>query len=179
MGNAILERFNGSGATVAGLNLESKVYFSSHFDTQLGLTLQRSRYKEPEKWSDNPDVAPAKKLFRTPDVYGYITANYNINRHWKLRLNGTLTGPMTVQHLEGSGTPVDVAVATPTYFDADLSAVYSFKILNRVTADVTAGVSNIFNSYQKDFDIGYMRDSGYIYGPSEPRSLRFTLQLSL
>lgn len=179
MGNAILERYNGSGATVAGLNLEAKAFFSKHFDTQLGVTLQRSRYKSPEQWSDNPDVAPVRKMFRTPDVYGYITANYNLNKHWKARLNGTLTGPMTVQHLQGSGTPVDVAVNTPTFFDADLSVVYTFKILKRVTADVTAGVTNILNSYQKDFDLGYLRDSGYIYGPSQPRSLRFSLQLSL
>lgn len=179
MGNAILERYNGSGAVVAGINFEAKVFFSNHFDTQLGLTLQSSRYKEPEYWSDNPDVAPVRKIFRTPDVYGYITANYNINKHWKARLNGTLTGPMTVQHLEGSGTPVDVAVNTPAFFDANLSVVYTFKILKRVTADVTAGITNILNSYQKDFDLGYLRDSGYIYGPSQPRSLRVTVQLSL
>lgn len=179
MGNAVLERYNGSGATVAGLNIEAKAFFSNHFDMQAGVTLQRSRYKAPEYWSDNPDVAPVRKMFRTPDVYGYLTANYNINRHWKARLNGTLTGPMTVQHLEGSGTPVDVAVNTPVFFDADLSVVYSFKILKRVTADVTAGVTNLLNSYQKDFDLGYLRDSGYIYGPSQPRSLKFSIQLSL
>lgn len=179
MGNAILERYNGSGASVAGLNLEAKAYFSSRFDMQAGVTLQRSRYKKPEYWSDNPDVAPVKKMFRTPDVYGYLTTNCNINRRWRLRLNSTLTGPMVVQHLVGSGTPVDVAVSTPTFFDADLSVVYNFKIMSRVTADLSAGVSNLFNSYQKDFDLGYLRDSGYIYGPSQPRSLRIGLQLSL
>jgi aspartyl aminopeptidase len=33
-----------------------------------------------------------------------------------------------------------------------------------------AGIQNIFNAYQKDFDRGANRDSGYIYGPSLPRS---------
>ena len=32
------------------------------------------------------------------------------------------------------------------------------------------GVQNLFNAYQKDFDKGVDRDSGYIYGPSLPRS---------
>ena len=32
------------------------------------------------------------------------------------------------------------------------------------------GVQNLFNAYQKDFDKGADRDSGYIYGPSLPRS---------
>ena len=77
-GNAVLERYNGSGATVFGLNLEAKAFFSSHFDIQGGVTLQRSRYKKPEVWSDNPDVPAVKKMFRTPDVYGYFTANWDI-----------------------------------------------------------------------------------------------------
>ena len=34
---------------------------------------------------------------------------------------------------------------------------------------MSAGVSNIFNSYQNDFDTGRLRDSGYVYGPSLPR----------
>ena len=32
------------------------------------------------------------------------------------------------------------------------------------------GVQNLFNAYQKDFDKGADRDSGYIYGTSLPRS---------
>ena len=55
-GNAVLERYNGSGARVMGLNIEAKAFFSNHFDVQAGVTLQRSRYKHPEAWSDNPDV---------------------------------------------------------------------------------------------------------------------------
>ena len=178
-GNAVLERYNGSGARVMGLNIEAKAFFSSHFDMQGGVTLQSSRYKKPEVWSDNPEVAPEKKLFRTPDIYGYLTANCEITHHLKAMLTGTLTGPMTVQHLEGSGTPVDVAVRTPTFFDASLRLTYSFEIYNRVTLNVNAGVTNIFNSYQRDFDTGYRRDSGYIYGPATPRSLTCGVSMSI
>jgi len=38
---------------------------------------------------------------------------------------------------------------------------------------------NIFNSYQRDFDQGYLRDSGYIYGPMTPRSLMASVKLHL
>ena len=41
-----------------------------------------------------------------------------------------------------------------------------------------AGVKNIFNAYQKDFDKGELRDSGYLYGPSLPRSLVVGMGLS-
>lgn len=168
-GNAVLERYNGSGARVMGLNLEAKAIFSSHFDVQGGVTIQRSRYKKPEQWSDDPSVPPEKRMFRTPDVYGYFTANWEITHKLKATATATANGPMLVQHLVGSGTDVDLAVKTESFFDASLKLTYTFRLFNRVNLDVSAGMSNIFNSYQKDFDTGARRDSGYIYGPSLPR----------
>lgn len=178
-GNAVLERYNGSGARVVGLNVEAKAFFSSHFDVQGGITWQRSRYKEPEVWSDNPDVPAVKRMFRTPDLYGYLTANWEITHKLKAAITGTYTGHMLVQHLAGSGTPVDVAVNTPNFFDASVKLTYTFKILNRVDLDLSARVSNIFNSYQNDFDKGADRDSGYIYGPSLPRCVNVGLSISI
>lgn len=179
LGNAVLERYNGSGARVMGLNLEAKAFFSSHLDMQAGVTLQRSRYKRPEVWSDNPAVAPEKRMFRTPDIYGYLTVNWEIIHRLKAMLSGTLTGPMTVQHLAGSGTPVDMAVRTPAFFDASLRFTYTFRLLGRISLDVSAGMTNIFNSYQRDFDKGHDRDSGYIYGPVMPRSLTTGVSVSI
>ncbi len=178
-GNAVLERYNGSGARVMGLNIEAKAFFSSRIDVQGGVTLQRSRYNEPEQWSDNPDVPAEKRMFRTPDVYGYFTANWNVTRSLKATLTGTGTGPMLVQHLEGSGTDVDLAVRTQSFFDASLKLTYCFRVFNRVDLDLSAGVSNIFNSYQNDFDSGARRDSGYIYGPALPRCVSVGVSLSL
>lgn len=178
-GNTILERYNGSGATVMGLNVEAKAFFSSHFDVQAGVTLQRSRYKEPEVWSDNPDVPAEKRIFRTPDVYGYLTANWEICKPLRATVTGTYTGPMTVQHMAGSGTPVDMAVRTPSFFDASVKLTYCLKLFNRVDIDINAGVSNIFNSYQNDFDLGPTRDSGYIYGPALPRCITAGVSISI
>ncbi len=178
-GNAVLERYNGSGASVMGLNLEAKAFFSSHFDIQGGVTLQRSRYKKAEQWSDNPDVPAEKRMFRTPDVYGYFTINWEIIHHLRATVTGTGTGPMLVQHMEGSGTDVDLAVNTQSFFDASVKLSYDFRLFNRVDLTVTAGVSNIFNSYQKDFDLGPRRDSGYIYGPALPRCVSAGVTLSL
>lgn len=179
MGNAVLERYNGSGARVMGINLEAKAFFSSHFDMQGGVTIQSSRYKKPELWSDNPDVPAVKKMFRTPDVYGYLTANWEITHHLSATLNATGTGPMTVQHMEGSGTDVDLAVRTQSFFDASVKLAYTFRLFNRVNLEVSAGVSNIFNSYQNDFDLGPARDSGYIYGPALPRCVNAGVSISL
>ena len=178
-GNAVLERYNGSGARVAGLNLELKAVYGPLFTVQGGVTWQRSRYKEPEQWSDNPDVAPVRRMFRTPDVYGYVTASCTPLRRLTLALTGTYTGRMLVQHLEGSGTPVDVAVRTPSFFDANFKVSYEVPLGSKVCMDVSAGIMNMFGAYQNDFDRGYLRDSGYIYGPSLPRSLMASLSFHI
>lgn len=178
-GNAVLERYNGSGATVMGLNLEAKAFFSSHFDVQGGVTLQRSRYKNPEFWSDDPDVPAVEKMFRTPDIYGYFTANWEVTHSLRATVTATGTGPMLVQHMVGSGTEVDMAVRTRSFFDASLKVTYTMRLFNRLTLDISAGVSNIFNSYQNDFDLGSTRDSGYIYGPSLPRCVNAGFVLSI
>ena len=170
-GNQVLERYNGSGATVCGMNLEAKAVWSKHMQMQLGATYQRSRYKSPEYWSEDENVQPVKRMFRTPDLYGYVTLKYNPTKCLSASLSATYTGSMLVQHLQGSGTDVDVAVETPSFFDATLKLAYDFRVFDYATLQLNGGVQNIFNSYQNDFDRGEMRDSGYIYGPTMPRSL--------
>lgn len=170
-GNAVLERYNGSGAKVYGVNLEGKAVFSSRIDFQAGLTWQRSRYKEPEQWSEDPDVPTVKRMFRTPDLYGYLTLNYGITRSLRASVSGTYSGEMLVQHIAGSGTDVDVAELTPDFLDLNLKLNYEFKLMHSGCIDLGLGINNIFNSFQKKFDQGYLRDSGYIYGPALPRSL--------
>ncbi len=81
--------------------------------------------------------------------------------------------------MQGRGTPVDIAVRTSTFFDASLRLTYTFRLIDRISLDVTAGVENIFNSYQRDFDTGSNRDSGYIYGPALPRSLTVGASVSI
>ena len=110
-------------------------------------------------------------MFRTPDLYGYVTLKYNPTKCLSASLSATYTGSMLVQHLQGSGTDVDVAVETPSFFDATLKLAYDFRVFDYATLQLNGGVQNIFNSYQNDFDRGEMRDSGYIYGPTMPRSL--------
>ena len=170
-GATVKERTNGSGATVMGINIEGKAAFIRWLQLQAGVTLQRSRYKQPEQWSDNPDVPAEKQMFRTPDIYGYMTSTITPVKHFDIALSGTYTGPMLVQHIAGSGTPVDVAVRTPRFFDFNIKLAYDFTLSRSMTMEVNGGVRNLFNAYQRDFDTGATRDSGYIYGPSLPRSL--------
>ena len=176
-GNIIKERRNGSGAKVMGLTLEGKSILSSWLSLQAGATLQRSRYNEPEKWSENENVPTEKKMFRTPNTYGYFTATLTLLKHFTTSLSGTYTGSMLVQHLAGY-IPMDKAVNTPDFFDMNIKLAYDFHIYKDITLEVNAGVQNIFEAYQSDFDQGPNRDSAYIYGPATPRSYFAGIKIS-
>ena len=62
--------------------------------------------------------------------------------------------------------------------DVGLKVGYDFKLYKSINLQVNAGVQNLFNAYQNDFDQGADRDSGYIYGPGMPRSYFAGIKLS-
>lgn len=165
-GNRLMERRNGSGARVAGVNLEAKMAYA-WMQLQVGATLQRSRYKEPESWSETVD--PQKKMFRSPDVYGYFTSTFTPWKRFSCSLTGTYTGSMLVQHMAGY-IPEDREETTPDFFDMNLKLAYDIPLFRTVTLQVNGGVQNLFNAFQSDFDKGGNRDAGYVYGPGSPRS---------
>lgn len=171
-GNSIIQRRNGGGGQVFGVNFEGRAAVASWLDAQLGLTWQRSLYKTPEVWSDDPDVEAATEMFRTPDWYGFLTCTFKPISHLAIDLSGTYTGRMWVQHLAGY-IEKDRIEHTPDFFNANLKVAYDFDLSSELTLQLHAGVQNIFNAYQTDFDQGPNRDSGYIYGPSLPRSFFF------
>ena len=167
-GNQIMERRNGSGARVMGVNLEGKMAYA-WMQLQAGVTIQRSRYKEAMTWSEDPSIAPQKKMFRTPDLYGYFTSTFTPWKPLSISLTGTYTGSMLVQHMAGY-IEQDREETTPDFFDMNLKVAYDIPLYKTVTLQVNAGVQNLFNAYQDDFDQGKDRDSKYIYGPGLPRS---------
>ena len=108
-------------------------------------------------------------MFRTPDVYGYFTSTFTPVKRLAVSLTGTYTGTMLVQHLAGY-IPEDREEKTPDFFDLNMKVAYDFPLYKSVTLQLNAGVQNIFEAYQSDFDQGKDRDSKYIYGPGMPRS---------
>lgn len=71
----------------------------------------------------------------------------------------------------------DVLVKSPDFFEFGAKMAYDIDFQG-FCLQLNAGVQNIFNSYQKDFDKGASRDSGYIYGPGAPRSYFAGVKLS-
>ena len=81
-------------------------------------------------------------------------------------------GETVLERYNGGGATVaGVNVeAKAAFFALNVKLAYEFPILRTLTLQLNAGVQNLFDSYQSDFDQGWERDSGYVYGPSLPRS---------
>ncbi len=173
-GILIKERHNESGARVFGGNLEGKIAWRDVFQLQAGVTLQNSRYKQARSWSE--DVEATRRMFRTPDLHGYMTASYNPMKNLTLALTGTYTGSMLVEHHAGM-LERNMTVETRDFWDMGIKAAYDFKVYRSFSLQLNAGVQNMFNSFQNDFDSGADRDSGYIYGPTLPRNFFFGIKL--
>ena len=186
-GNAIQERRNGSGAEVYGINIDGKIAHGRDASLQVGFTAQRSRYKELTYWSEDSSVEGTRNMPRTPDYYGYFTFTAAPSKNFDFSLSGVYTGRMHVPHFAPtdeipSDSPYqyivkDEMVHTPDFFDFNVKLNYTFVLNEHVKLQLNGGVQNIFNAFQEDLDRGVFRDSGYFYGPTQPRTYLVGIKL--
>lgn len=167
-----------------------------------------SNFKKDDEGSFENEAQKDIEITRTPTAYGYFTLGWNPVKPLNVSLTGTFTGSMYVPHaIEwGVGSAVsdidaikagkrtagfndgkaedaaaprwDELQKTPSFFDLGAKITYDFNISQSAKLQVYAGMNNIFNSFQKDFDRGASRDSGYIYGPTQPRTIYFGCRYS-
>ena len=175
-GYIIQTRYNAAGAKVKGLTTELKLGTPNIFELQMGYTFQRSRYDEPEEWSES--VEAERRMFRTPDHYGYFTATADITHNFKASLFGNFTGQMLVPHSAGY-IDADRNELTPNFWDMGLRLAYDVKLTEAISMEIFGGVKNILNSFQSDIDRGPFRDSVYVYGPMMPRSFFLGLNFKM
>ena len=178
-GNTIMTRRNGDGAYVYGLNLETTIQPINWLELQGGFTWQKSRYTEPVSWSSEEYVAPVKRMLRSPDTYGFLSAIATPKKSYAVSLSGVYTGSMLTPHFAGAeGVTRDETVKTKSFFDTTIKLSYFFNINSTNKIEINGGIQNMFNQIQKDYDKGPNRDSEYIYGPSLPRTFFIGLKIS-
>lgn len=170
-GTVIYTRVNSkNGATVQGVNVELKLYPTNKLLFNLGFTAQSSRYKEGDEQFNE------KKFFRTPNTYGFFTADWDFLPKFGLSVTGNYTGKMLVPYFgtelpEGEPRDAGELRKSNPFFDAGLKLHYDMPIGKGITMQWFGGIKNIFNSFQKDFDKGIDRDPSYVYGPGLPRTV--------
>jgi outer membrane receptor for ferrienterochelin and colicins len=182
-GVSVITKRNGSGAFVRGLNLEVNYASGSNWMLQAGSTLQQALFEEKEViWSPEDDdkrsPVTTDQILRTPDAYGYVTAEYIITDRWKINLSGIFTGTMRVPHVVDPDTEYTVIEKTRSFYEQNIKLDYKIIQKEDISSTVSVGVHNLFDSYQSDFDMGPERDASYIYGPMRPRTLYISLNYS-
>ena len=165
--NLLFTRTNAPGAWVGGLNIEGKVNYGTLFSLQMGYTYQQSRYTQAQQWS--ADVPPQRRMLHTPDNYGYILIDVQPVQDFTISINGKATGSMLVPHLAGY-IAKDEEVKTPSFWDLGIRLAYDIHLYKHYCLEVSCGVKNILDQFQRDIDKGENRDASYIYGPSQPRT---------
>ena len=179
-GAVIKERRNGNGAKVYGANLDLKFDYSD-YSCQVGFTAQRSKYNKPEAWSEDENIAPTKQMPRAPDYYGYFTLTGRPFARFECSVSGVYTGRMYVPHFAPAPEDVpadyeytypatDILYHSPSFFELGAKATYTIPLSGKLRMQIGAGVKNLTGAFQKDLDKGGFRDSGYFYGPTQPRT---------
>ncbi len=170
-GTVIYTRINAKdGAIVKGVNLELNYIPADKFALKGGFTIQSSMYEQAQDFDE-------KRFFRTPNDYGYLTLDYLFFKYTGISASGTYTGSMLVPYFGESLVDPDIGElrTTGSFFDIGVKIRHSIPV-NGTKLQFYAGVKNIFNSYQDDFDRGIDRDPGYVYGPASPRSIYFGMK---
>ncbi len=177
-GLLIQEMRNGENGYVYGTNIELNIAPSAALSFQAGGTIQRSKYKEAQIVfeNDNPEATVASKtMLRSPNTYGFLNTNWKVSSSISTDITGVYTGSMIAPHII-DGEMMNL-VHTPKFFELNFRLGKTFTVKKDYFIEVSAGIQNMFNAYQKDFDIGATRDSDYIYGPSRPRTYTFGIKI--
>jgi len=173
----IFEKQNGSGARVSGGSMELRGVYKNLMEANAGFTLQQSRFDNPVEYLLG--LSPTRIFLRTPNAYGFYTLNITPGKRWTVSLNGVYTGGMLLAHLGGADPQTsDRMVNTRDFLELSGKITRRF-IFQRWQAECYAGMRNISNAYQSDFDKGKNRDSNYIYGPGMPRTVYLGCKIQL
>ncbi|MBA3987151.1 MAG: TonB-dependent receptor, partial [Flavobacteriales bacterium] len=109
------------------------------------------------------------ELVRSPNVYGFLNANWTALKALKLDVTGSYTGSMIAPRVISDSGFIDL-VDTEAFLDITTKITYNFNLKETFHVEISGGVQNLFNSYQNNFDRGALRDSDFIYGPNRPRT---------
>lgn len=173
----LFEKQNGPGATVYGGTLELRANYNRELQLEAGFTLQRSLFEEAVEHIEGLEAISA--FLRTPDQYGYFTFTYTPDNRLSGSISSVFTGPMLLAHFAGAPEQhEDEYVTSSSFTELNLKLGYTFPFENVGTGlEIFGGIRNITNAFQDDFDTGKYRDSGYVYGPGQPRTYFVGLRL--
>ncbi len=172
------EKQNGQGAEVKGVTAELRANFNRKLQLEAGLTWQSSLFDDPVQYIDGLDGI--REFIRTPNQYGFAMISWTPNKKINVNINYVYTGAMQVPHFAGApNQDEDEIFQSPSFSNLSGKFGYTFKFSKlKSNLELYSGIKNIFNAYQSDFDIGKNRDSNFVFGPAQPRTIYLGIKLS-
>ena len=173
------EKQNGTNAIVKGLTFELRANYKKKIQLDGGFNIQSSRYKNAVKYIEG--LNPVRDFLRTPDTHGFANLNFTPNSSLNGNVNLIYTGPMKLAHFSGAPEQqFDEIVNSRSFYEMSFKLSYKFKeIIKKSSFEMFTGMKNIFNAFQKDFDSGKNRDSNYVYGPANPRTIFMGFRINI
>lgn len=171
-GRVLYTRKNSAeGAVVSGINMELKLKPLKDFSLTSGFTVQSSLYDIPQQFN-------TREFYRTPSEYGYMNLDWDFVPNLCFSSTFTYTGRMFVPYFGplASEPGFGELHRSESFYDIGLKLSYDVK-LNGSSCRFSAGIKNILNSFQSDFDSGIDRDPSYVYGPVAPRTIYFGIRI--
>lgn len=171
--NTILEKINGGDSQVYGATLEGRFNYKNTWQVQGSLTVQENLYDKTVEWSE--ELPGTTDFLRTPNSYGYLSVVLLPKYAISGSISAIYTGSMLIPHYGLAGVPGtpenDDLFESDPFFELNTKISYSIPqkfIESNIMLDF--GVQNALNQFQENFDTGKNRDSGFIFGPSLPRT---------
>ncbi|MFA5648560.1 MAG: TonB-dependent receptor [Bacteroidales bacterium] len=170
-------KLNGPGATVQGATIEARVNYNKKAQLEAGFTLQSSKHDEAVENIEGLEMK--REFLRTPNDYGYLVLMLYPTSRINISVNGLYTGKMLLaKYSPNEDLAPNEYRTTPTNTEIGFKVGYTLPVNSIDTGiEIYAGVKNLTNVYQKDFDNYRNRNSDYIYGPSLPRTIYIGLKL--
>ncbi|MCX7798103.1 MAG: TonB-dependent receptor [Melioribacter sp.] len=166
------ERINSKGANVKGIEIDFGIKPVKKLEIRSGFTIKSNLY------DDYLEDYQIRQFLRTPNSFGYVRILYDYSENLNLFITTKYTGSMYIPHeisSEHKNEPIITVKKSNQFVELDIALLYKLKILEQTDLNISLGIKNITDTYQKDLDWGIKRDPGYVYGPSLPRTFYINL----
>lgn len=167
----LFEKQNGQGANIQGATLELRFNYDRKVQFEGGFTIQSNIFDEEVEYIEG--LPGLNEFVRTPNDYGFAMLSFTPNKKISGSINYVYTGTMLVPHFAGApNQTIDEITSTDRFSELNFKFSYTLNLKKPALGiEIYVGVKNIFNAYQDQFDIGKNRDSNFIYGPAQPRTV--------
>lgn len=168
----VWERTNSDGAKMFGAEIDFGIKPLKEMEIRSGLTFTRGTYDSEQEIFEGE---LSEKFLRSPELYGYIRAAYDILTDLNVLASLRYTGPMTVPN-----EAMEKLIETEkSFYEFDFGIEYKISAFNSLASKIKFGIKNAFDSYQEDLGVGVDRDPAYLYGPQLPRRIYIGIETGL